>query len=587
MIKNYFQIAIRNIFKQKGYSFINIAGLALGLTCCIIIMIWIQNELSYDKYNEYGDRIYRIERSFLNQYGSLTTSFCSLAPSFVPLLKQDFQEIESIARFFRSESIVKANEKTFTEKRFFYSENEIFDILTIPFIKGNQKTALNNPNTVVISESISKKYFGDENPIGKRIQADDKLSLEITGVFSDLPENSHVHFDFIGSLITLKGMNVRDGQDYFFGTTNFSDNITQVYLRLAKNAEPKNIINRIPEFLDKYLGTRTDERGNIIKPSQYSRLELRKITDIHLYGNSANELEINGDSKYISFFSIIAGFILIIACVNYINLTTARAARRAKEVGLRKVVGAGRKPLIMQFLIESVIISAIALLFSIILTLLIIPYISALAGSGIEAGSIFHSGGILFILGIFLFTVLSSGLYPALYIAGFQPSNILRGGITRGRKGMRLRKTLVVIQFAISIILIINVGITFMQMNFLQNADLGFDKENIILIPANDAVKNNWNAFKQNLENKNDIISATLSKRAPAGRLIDAPGFTTIINGEKTRSPFSMPHNRVGFDFFKTYGMKIIAGRDFSELISTDSLSSFIINETAVKNLGL
>ena len=587
MLKNYFQIAFRSIFKQKGYSFINISGLAIGLACCILIMLWIQNELSYDNYNIHKDRIYRIERSFLRQDGSIGNTFCSLAPSFVPLLKQEFPEIEYIARFVQNMSVVNVDEKTFTEEKFFLAESDIFEILTIPFISGNPKTALNDPNTIVISESISKKYFGNENPLGKRIKVDDSQFYEITGVFRDMPLNSHVHFDFLGSMITLKGKFITDGEDYFYGTRNFSDNVTSVYLRLAEGIDPDALSGRIPGFLDRHLGTRTDDKGNIFKASQFNRLDFRKISDIHLNANTRNELEINGDTKYISFFSIIAVFILIIACVNYINLATARASRRAREVGLRKVVGAGRTPLVIQFLVESIIISLIALLLGILISIIILPYISAFAGSGIKISAIFHSMNIAVILGIFLFTVLLSGLYPALYIAGFKPSTILRGAITHGKKGMRLRKTLVVIQFAISIILIINVGITFMQMNFLQNADLGFDKENIILIPANDKVLQNWNTFKQNLINKNEIVSATLSKRAPAGRLLDAPGFTILINGEKRTNPFSMPHNRVEFDFFKTYGMKIIAGRNFSDSITTDERESFIINETAVKNLGL
>jgi putative ABC transport system permease protein len=457
-------------------------------------------------------------------------------------------------------------------------------------IKGNPQTALENPNSLVLSESMALKYFGDEDPMGKLMNVgSNREAYQVTGIMEDGPKNSHLHHDFLASYITLKGRSTysRDGSDYFFGTTNFSDNVTYVYMRLAENANPADIAARIPGFLDSHLPTYEDDSGTVVKPHQYTNILMRKVTDIHLHSHTMNELEPNSDTKYVILFTLIAAFILIIACINFMNLSTARAAKRAKEVGLRKVVGANRKLLSTQFIGESLLTALLAMVLALVIVNGLLPPFSAFSGHDLGLHSLFNPAGLLILVSVFLITGLAAGLYPALYLSAYKPATILRGELSRGTRGAIIRKGLVVFQFAISATLIICVAVVFKQMRFLQNADLGYQRENILMVPADSVVRTNWWEIKHELLMNPNILNATASKRAPTGRLGDAPGFAIEINDEVLRNPFEMPHNRVEHDFFKTYKMKIVAGRDFSREYPTDEQEAVILNETAVRLLGL
>ncbi len=590
MLKNYLKITLRNIKRHKGYSFINIAGLAIGMAVCILILLFVRDELSFDTHHEHKDRIYRIERRWFAADGSVRGALCSVAPSFIPFLEEEFAEMEHIARMVGTGDILISHaENNFVEERFFFAEHDIFEVFTIPLIKGDPKTALKNPNSLVLSESMVRKYFGDEEPMGKSIKfGSEREDCQVTGVMKDVPSSSHLHFDFLASYVTLKGRQeyYRDGSDYFLGTTNFSDNVTYTYMRLAKDADPEEVAARIPGFLDRHLPSYEDDSGNVYLPHQWNTLVLRKVTDIHLHSRTHNELEPNSDIRYITLFTLIAVFILIIACINFMNLSTARAANRAREVGLRKVVGANRQLLTTQFLGESLLIAFLAMVIAVLIVAVLLPYFSAFSGHELKLGMLINPVGLLLSVAVFLVTGLAAGLYPAVYLSAYKPATILRGDLTRGTRGAIMRKVMVVFQFAISATLIISVAVVFKQMRFLQNANLGFQRENIVLIPADQPIKQNWEAIKQELLNNPRILSATLSKRAPSGRLLDAPGFSIEINGELVESPFTMPHNRVEHDFFKTYGMKIVAGRDFSIDHPTDKDEAFILNETAVRRLG-
>jgi len=587
MFKNYLKIALRNIAKHKGYSFINILGLAIGMAVCILIIIFVRHEISYDRYHENSDRIYRIERRYLDSDGSISGGFASLAPSFAPFLEKDFPEIEVVVRLYDSgDTLVKSKDKKFIEDRFYYAEEDIFKVFTIPLIRGDEDTALAEPNSIVISESMAKKYFPDEDPLAKPLQIDQSRLFQVTGVMRDTPPNSHVHFDFLASYISLKGLYVRDGNDYFWGTGNFSDNVTHTYIRLAKDVDLENIRAGIPAFLDRTMGTITDNGGRIIRASEDTTVVFCKVTDIHLHSRTNSELEPNSDSRYVSLFTVIAIFVLFIACINFMNLSTARAAKRAREVGLRKVVGADRRLLTSQFLGESLLIALIAMILALLFVGLSLPYFSSFSGRPLHLGMLLNPLGLLILFGVFSVTGLASGFYPAIYLSAFRPAAILRGEVTRGRRGARMRQALVVFQFAISIALVACVGVVFRQMRYLQTADLGYDRENIALIPADAVIRRDWSTFKQALVSSPHILSATVSKRAPTGRFLDAPGFRANVYGEERIGSIYMPHNRVEHDFFKTYGMKIIAGRDFSIEHSTDATAAFIINQTAVRKLG-
>ena len=587
MFRSYLKIALRNIGKQKGYSLINILGLAVGMAVCILIILFVRHETSYDRYHENSDRIYRIERRYLDSDGSIRGGFATLAPSFAPFLEKDFPEIEHVVRLFDSgDTLIRYKDRKYIEDKFYFAEADIFEVFTIPLVRGNQKTALAEPNSLVISESMARKFFPNEDPLAKPLQVDQNRLFQVTGVMRDTPPNSHVHFDFLASYISLKGVSVRDGNDYFWGTSNFSDNVTHTYIRLAKDAEVENVIAGIPAFLDRTMGTRTDNDGRIIRASEDTTFIFRKVTDIHLHSRTNSELEPNSDSRYVSLFTVIAVFVLFIACINFMNLSTARAAKRAREVGLRKVVGADRRLLTSQFLGESLLTALMAMILALVFVGLSLAYFSSFSGRPLSLGMLIDPSGLLILFGVFLVTGLVSGFYPAVYLSAFRPATILRGEVTRGRRGTRMRQALVVFQFAISIALVGCVGVVFRQMRFLQTVDLGYDRENIALIPADAVVRRDWPTFKQALVSSPHILSATVSKRAPTGRFLDAPGFRVNVYGEEKISSIYMPHNRVEHDFFKTYGMRIIAGRDFALEHSTDATAAFIINETAVRQLG-
>ena len=587
MFKNYLKIAFRNIFQYKGFSFLNIIGLSIGMAVCILILLFVRDELSYDSFHEHSKRIYRLEAHFLAPDGSVQGSLSSLAPSWVPHLENEFPEMEHVARIFApGNTRISRGDRHFLEEKLFFAEADIFEILSIPLIKGDAQQVLKNPGSIVISETTAVKYFGNQNPMGQQMKIDDRILCQVTAIMKDFQKNSHMHPDFLVSYTSLKGLSGSGETDYFLGSRNFTDNVTQVYMRLARDVSIESIRSRLPAFIDKTLGIRTDATGRTIRYSESARIFPRRVLDIHLHSHTLNEFEPNSDMRYVTLFTIIAFFILIIACINFMNLSTARATKRAREIGIRKVMGATRQSLTSQFLSESLLMSFMAMILALGLSALLLPAFNAFSGHDLYFYSIINPTGLLILLGALVVSGLVAGLYPAIYLSSFRPTTILRGELTRGMGGALLRKILVVFQFAISATLIISVGVVFKQMSFLNNADLGFDRENIILVSADREIKDNWQEVKNSLLENPNILAVTASKRAPSGRLGDIPGFSIEINGEVVRSPIQMPHNRVEHDFFKTYGMKIIAGRDFSIKHTTDASEAYIINETAAQRLG-
>ena len=586
MFKNYVKVALRNLGKHKGYTFVNITGLAIGMAVCVIILLFVREESSYDDYHVYKDRIYRVQREFLDTDGSVSWYLSSLAPSFVHFMELDFPEFEHIARMFNSgKTTIHYKDQTFIEELIFFAEEDIFEILTLPLVKGDATTALQEPGTIVVTESVARKYFGDENPLGKELEVRSQYTARVTGVMKDIPKKSHFHFDALISYNTLAQQD-ENTRNYFFGTTNFSDNVCRVYARLAPGVDPAGVEAKIPSFLDERVGSRQDGDGNTVLARDRIRLKLMKVTDIHLYSATENEVEANGDVLYVTIFTIIALFILLIACINFINLSTARAARRAKEVGLRKVVGANRQILVTQFIGESLLIALLSMLVAIILIQITLPYVNTFSGLELDLRPFINPFDLLTLLGVFVLAGIVAGLYPAFYLSAFKPATILRGELVSGSRGTQMRKFMVVFQFAVSTLLIICVGVISRQMHFIKSTDLGFDRENIVLIPADNVIRDRWTDVKHNLLRDSHILAATVSKRAPTGILADSPGFTTEVNGQVLNGNIFMPHNRTEHDFFRTYGIDMVAGRDFSVDHPTDSLQAFILNETAVQQLG-
>ena len=589
MFKNYLLTGWRNIRRSKGFSFLNIAGLAVGLAVFFLIVLYVRTELSYDAYHAYADRTYRLQNAWLKADGSIQGEFANLAPSYANLLRNDFPEIERLARIWGpGGTVLKSGDKSFTEERLFFAEPEIFDILTLPFVQGDPATALKDVGGLVLSRTMAGKYFGAADPMGMSIilPGVGNRELRVTGVMEDLPANTHLHIDFLASYVTLAGLGGSGDNDYFLGTRNFSDNVTGMFVRLATPGGGPDLQAKMPAFLDKHFPARTDEQGRLVKTSQSRTIHVQKVKDIHLYAHTRSDYEPAGDIRYVRLFTIVALFILAIACVNFVNLSTARGVKRAKEVGLRKVVGAARRMLAVQFLGESVLVTLIALLAALGLTALALPAFGRFVGQPFRFGQIVGPAGLAVLLGGFLVTALAAGLYPALYLASFQPSAILRGELTRGAGGGAMRKSLVVFQFAVSIALIFSVTVISRQTRFMRTTDIGFERDNIICVPVDRNVYPRWEEFRTALLRERSILAATLSKRAPAGRLLDAPGFWAEVDGARVQSTVSMPHNRVEHDFFKTYGMTVVAGRDFSRDMPTDAAEAFILNETAVRRLG-
>jgi len=589
MFKNYVVTAWRNIVKSKGFSFLNIAGLAVGLAVCFLILLYVRAESSYDAYHAHADRIYRIQNAWLNADGSIQGEFATLAPSYAILLRNDLPEIERLARTWNpSGTVLKAGDSVFTEERFFFAEPEIFDILTLPLVQGDPSTALDEVGGIVLSKSTARRYFGDADPMGRSLvlPAQNNRELLVTGVMEDVPPNSHVHFDFLASYITLKGLHGSGDTDYFHGPQNFSDNVTAIYVRLAEAGGGPALQAKMPEFLDRHFPPRTDDQGRLVKASESRTLHVQKVKDIHLYSHTRADFEPAGDIRTVRLFTAVALFILAIACINFINLSTARGVKRAREVGLRKVIGAARRMLAAQFLGESFLITFLALLLAAGLAMLALPAFGRFVGHPFGVGSLLSPAGLGLLLGGFLLTALAAGVYPALYLASFRPSAILRGEMTRGKGGAALRKSLVVFQFAVSIILIFSVTVITRQTRFLRTADIGYARDNIVCVPVEQGVSARWTDMKAALLRERSILAATLSKRAPAGRLLDAPGFWAEVDGARVQNTVGMPHNRIEQDFFKTYGMTLVAGRDFSVEIASDAAEAFILNETAVRQLG-
>ncbi|HZX11714.1 MAG TPA: ABC transporter permease [Acidobacteriota bacterium] len=567
MFINYIKVAIRNFSRQKIYSFINIAGLALGMGLSILIFFYIQAELSYDRFNEKADRIYRVAEES-SQDGS-TVSHANIFPIIAPNLVKEFPEILSAVRFEKDPRVlVSLNEDKFIENRFFYADSSFFDIFSFPLIKGNPETALNDPYSLLLTEKTAKKYFGEKDPLGQTLNINNEYDYIITGVLKNIPPNSHIKFDFLSSMSTL------EAQDQNYGKI-WGSMSAYTYILLAPGSSPQEIEEKFPDFIRKHCNQ---------KAALSWKFFLQPLTSIHLRSHLNYELEANGDIKYVYIFSAIALFIIIIAGINFMNLSTARSSKRAKEVGIRKVLGAVRPQLAKQFMAESIIMTVAAVPFSLLLVEFLSKSMHSFFGDQLNVN---YWKNPLIPLGFFilvLFLGLFSGSYPAFFLSSFSPSSVLYGRIKSGVKGRLFRKTLVVFQFSISVFLITGTLIIHDQLNFIQNQELGFDKENVLFIPVNDpAVKKNFLPFKTKLLQHPDVLNVSASTSLPS----IAPGVGAYVpQGLSEEDAFIVRHLLCDYDFIRTYGMKVKQGRNFNQAISTDQKQALILNETAANHLG-
>ncbi len=578
MFKNYLKIILRNILKYKGYSIINILGLAIGIAACLLILIYVQDELSYDNFHKDGNRIFRIVLDVQNQAGQI--EYATTPSSLALALKNESPQVDQVARLMNNpEFTIRYEDKKFNESRIFHTDPEIFEVFNIKFLQGDTTSCLNRPRTVVITEAIAKKYFGDKNPLGKLLDFG-YAKFEVTGIVKDVPYNSHLKFDFLLSLKPFDNENWKTaGWENFDGQTN----LTHTYLKLKPGTDAKIFENQIKNISERYAGgIRLKESG-----SQQNYL-LQSISSIHLHSNRHNEIEAPGSATDIAIFSAIAILILFIACLNFINLTTARSATRAKEVGMRKALGAFRSKLIKQFLGESLVLTFISLLIALVIIELSLPWFNALVHKELDFNPFSNVKNILYLIGIVLCAGLTAGSYPAFFLASFRPANILRGGSTDGMQGHSIRKVLVIFQFAASIVLIVCTLIIYQQLRFMEKSDLGFDKDRLLVLPVPVGSlfdKNSEEFISSEFTRHHSIISATTTSFIPGMTKNLFKGSLKLV-GEGDLKSYDMNIMMVDHDFINTYKIKLAAGRSFEKNRSTDSETTCLINEAVAKIFG-
>ncbi len=566
MFKNYLKIACRNLMRQKEYSFLNITGLTIGTTCCILLLLYLQFELSYDQFHTHADPIYRVIRE-----GKAFTP----AP-LGPKLMADLPEIEAAARFIKDDHILIAHEnENFLENDFYWADPEMFNIFTFHFLQGNPQTALNEPFSILLSEKIAKKYFKDGDPIGKRLKVQKGSEFIVTGIFADLPENSHFNMNFIVPYRTYFQISGNE-------ITNWFSNFTYTYLLMREGVQPADLERKITTVIesDLYKNLPPEILSQIKAP--YPRIfYIQPLTEIHLYSHLRQEIGDNNDIKYIWLFAAIALMILMIACMNYINLATARAVQRGKEVGIRKVVGAQRIQVWHQFFGESLVLTLLTMVISIILVQLALPAFNNLVDRRLQFNPI-QNPQLFF--GLILLTILVgfvAGSYPALSISGFKPILVLKGAFTRSSKGVALRNTLVVAQFAITIFLIICTLIIRNQLHFVKNFAPGYSKDQIITLPVRDReIRRGIQAIKAELLRHPNIRGVTTAACLPN----DINTFTNANwPGVNPEARFTTNYNTVDYDFIDLFEIELVAGRNFSSEFPADEKGAFLLNEAAVK----
>lgn len=569
MFRNYFKTAWRNISKNKVFSVINVFGLSVGLACCLLMGLFIQHELSYDKFNAHASAIFRIISEPAGS-GERPTLAVTPAP-WAPLLKKDYPAIENYVRLLKDEKNVvgQPGGQHYNEAELLYADSTFFDVFSFGLVRGEPKRALDGPNSVVLTEDAARKYFGTADPIGKTLEINSfgrSLTVEVTGIAKNPPSASHFTFNALVSLQTLGDLS---------GLWSF--HMFQSYVLLNDKASKGDLEKKFPGFVEKYVAGNPQADGRHV-------LHLQPLTDIHLHSQLTGEIGINGDVTYVYVFTGVALFVLLIACFNFTNLSTARSLARAKEVGLRKVVGAERKQLLGQFLGEAGLFAFLALVVAVGLTALALPFFNQLSGRELRLhpGHDFAAAG-WFVL-LVLFVGLLAGLYPAVVLSSFKPVDVLKGRFQKSGTGVSFRTLLVTLQFVISVALIASTVMVTRQLQYMKNKKLGFDKENVLVVslPGNPDSAT-LETLKASLRNAPAVTSATAASSLP-GKNIPV----NLVNDGNTdlSKALSMQMLFTDDDFVRTLNMKLVAGSDFSPAFATGRSEGFILNEEAVKKLG-
>lgn len=552
MIINYLQIAIRNIKKHKGYSFINIFGLAIGMACCLLISLWVLDELSYDKFHMNAPYLYRVEQN--QNFSGRMFHVLSTPHGLAPSLEKEIPDIKNISRYSRLRGLLfRYGEKAFFELNVKAVDPSFLQMFTFPLLKGDINTALSTPQSIVISEKVAQKYFENEDPIGKTITINNKDSYQVTGLIKNVPHNSYLQFDALlpYEFLRRQGINIE----------NLDTNEIETYVQIHPNVSKKQVDQKISG----YFKARIKESN--------SELELIAYTRLHLFEYFGYQKG-GGDIKYVYIFSIIAIFVLLMACINFMNLTTARSVNRAREVGLRKVMGALRSHLIRQFYGEATIFSIIALISALVIVQLLLPSFSTLTGKVITFQVIGVNTILLLLLGIALFTGMVAGSYPALFLSSFQPVKILNR--ISDKSNNRFRRTLVVIQFILSVFLTIGTIVVSEQLHYLKNKNLGYNKNQLFLVPLRGGIKNAYQNLKIEFKKIPNVLDITGSSQIPA----DINSNSEMgWEGKDPNNNMLISFNFVDYDFAKTLGIQMTAGREFSQNFMSDDKKNFLINE--------
>ena len=561
MFRNYLKIALRNLIRHKGFSFLNITGLSIGMVCTILILFWVQHELSFDRYHENGKKIYRILQHI--QYAEVVTWAINQGP-LGPALKAEIPEIEEQARFCFDRWRMKYNDNVFVELGG-YADPSLFKMFTIPFIKGDPETALSDPRSVVLTDDLAGKIFGDEDPIGKIIHVGSDYDFNVTGVLEKIPDNSHFRFKFLANMDFAKevGRTVDYWKNSHFTT----------YVQLAEGVSMEEANKKIYNFLD-------------AKPTleDWEKLSLQPLFQIHLGSGIGYDAFGTGNTKYIVIFLAAALFILLIACINFMNLSTARSLLRSREVGLRKVVGAFRGQLVRQFLGESLLHSLVAMSLAVGLGILLLPVFNQLARKSFSAQLFLRWEIILGLLAMLLFAGITAGMHPAFVLSGFRPVSVLKGTARTVGGGSFFRKVLVVFQFSVAVILMVGSLVIYSQIHFMRNKDLGYDKENLIHLPLNTIVQQNYEAFRNELLENTNILNVTRVAGLPtAGYWFSNSRWNW--EGKDPDKDILFRANFVDYDYLEALKAPIVMGRNFSKDYGADE-TGIIINETSQKVMG-
>ncbi|MFL5786737.1 MAG: ABC transporter permease, partial [Flavisolibacter sp.] len=580
MLRNYIKVALRNLWKYKMYSLINITGLAVGLSCFLLISLYILDELSYDRFNDKADQIYRINSDI--KFGGADLHMPVTSDMMGQLIKKDYPEVEQYTRIYNSNGnkLIKKGNEYINEFNVAHVDSTFFDVFTLPAISGDTRTALNAPNTVVVTESTARKYFGTTNVIGKTIETNERVLYKITSVIKDIPKNSHFHFDFMFSMKNV---------DYNWN--NLLSHNFHTYLLLRKGTNYKEFEKHFEQYIDKYVMPQAKAFMQINSIEDFRKAgnkldyTLTPLTKIHLYSDRAFDLSPSGNIQYVYIFSAVALFILLIACVNFMNLTTARSTSRAREVGIRKVLGTERKNLITQFLSESVLMVLLAMVIAIGITYFTLHLFNTVSNKSMTISSLFSPVILPVLISLPFVVGLVAGSYPAFFLSSFRPIEVLKGKLKLGNKSGSLRSILVVFQFCTSIVLIIGTIVIYKQLHFIQTKNLGYNKDQVLVINDVYALKDNTEAFKNEVSKMPGVVSGTLSS------------FLPVTNSSRTDNSFSkeavmdakngidMQAWDIDYDYLPTMGMNMAKGRNFSREFGTDSTAT-IINETTAKFLG-